>query len=105
MDDLLLSLVHHATERGEQNVPSLEQEGHVRRRKPASFRCRRMKSSGRNAMILRQANIVFYGVLASAEYFDPTGLFAGFFDGLFASTRWARLAGFGFVLGGAIFGG
>ncbi len=32
-DDLLLSLVHHAAECGEQNVPSLEQEGHVRRRK------------------------------------------------------------------------
>ena len=32
-----------------------------------------MKKSGRTAMILRQANIVFYGVLASAEYFDPTG--------------------------------
>ena len=30
-DDLLLTLIHHATECSEQNVPGLEQEGHVRR--------------------------------------------------------------------------
>jgi len=32
LNDLLLMLVHHATERGEQHVPRLEQERHVRRR-------------------------------------------------------------------------
>ena len=32
-DDLLLSLVHHAAECSKQDVPGLEQEGHVRRRK------------------------------------------------------------------------
>jgi hypothetical protein len=32
-DDLLLPLIDHATECSEQNVPWLEQEGHVRRRK------------------------------------------------------------------------
>ena len=31
-DDLLLTLVHHTTQCGEQNVPWLEQEGHIRRR-------------------------------------------------------------------------
>ena len=34
LNDLLLPLVHHATEHGEQHVPRLEQERHVRRRKP-----------------------------------------------------------------------
>jgi len=33
LNDLLLTLVHHATEDGEQHVPRLEQERHVRRRK------------------------------------------------------------------------
>ena len=32
-DDLLLTLIDHATEGSEQDVPGLEQEGHVRRRK------------------------------------------------------------------------
>jgi hypothetical protein len=32
-DDLLLTLIHHATECSKQDVPWLEQEGHVRRRK------------------------------------------------------------------------
>lgn len=73
LDDLLLSLVDHAAECGEYDVPGMENEGHVRRRNMASVRCREMKSSGGNAVILRQANTVFYGVLASAEYFDPTG--------------------------------
>ena len=34
LDDLLLPLVDHATEYGEQNGPGLEQEGHIRPRKP-----------------------------------------------------------------------
>ena len=47
-----------------------------------------MKSSGRNAMILRQANIVFYGVLASAEYFDPTASQAEAAEAAGKSARW-----------------
>jgi hypothetical protein len=46
LDGLLLALIDHATECSEQNVPWLEQEGHVRRRKSISFRCREVKSSG-----------------------------------------------------------
>ncbi|MEO2033209.1 MAG: hypothetical protein ABGZ35_14095, partial [Planctomycetaceae bacterium] len=36
-DDLLLSLVHHAAECSKQDVPSLEQERHVSRRKFGQF--------------------------------------------------------------------
>ena len=32
LDDLLLSLIYHAANRSEQDVPGLEQERHVRRR-------------------------------------------------------------------------
>jgi hypothetical protein len=46
LDDLLLSLIDHAAECREQNVPGLEQEGQIRRRKPASVRCPQVKSSG-----------------------------------------------------------
>ena len=34
LDDLLLPLVDHATEHGEQDVPGREQERHIRRRNP-----------------------------------------------------------------------
>jgi hypothetical protein len=33
LDDRLLTLIDHATQCSEQNVPRLEQDGHVRRRK------------------------------------------------------------------------
>ena len=46
LDDLLLPLIDEPAECSEQNVLWLEQEGHVRRRKPASVRCPQVKSSG-----------------------------------------------------------
>jgi hypothetical protein len=48
LNDLLLPFIDHGAEGSEQDVPWLEQEGHVRRRKSASVQCRRMKSSGRD---------------------------------------------------------
>ncbi len=51
LDDLLLTLVHEAAEGSQQDVPWLEDERHVRRRKSVSVRCRRMKSSARDERI------------------------------------------------------
>jgi hypothetical protein len=46
LDDLLLPVIDHATEYGEQDVPGRKQERHIRRRTSASFRYREVKSSG-----------------------------------------------------------
>ena len=72
LDDLLLTLVHKAAEGGQHDVPWLEQKRHVRRRKSASVRCRRMKSRGRHEILWRRRDSVFYGVVSSAELFEPT---------------------------------
>jgi hypothetical protein len=59
LDDLLLTLIDHATECGEQDVAWLEDKGHV-------------KLSGGDARLWSRQNAVFHGLLSSAEFFDPT---------------------------------
>ena len=51
LNDLLLPLIDHGAEGSEQNVPGLEQEGHVQRRKSLSFQSRHVKSSGGDARL------------------------------------------------------
>ena len=71
LNDLLLTLVRQAAECSQHDEPWLEQKGHVRRRKSASVRWRRMKSSGRHETTGSSQNVVFHGVFRSAELFDP----------------------------------
>jgi len=73
-DDLLLTLVGEATEHRQQEIPRLEYEGHVRRRKMCSFRCRRMKSNCGNERMWIAVNPVFYDFSSSAEFFDHARL-------------------------------
>ena len=46
VDNLLLTLVHKAAVGSQSNVPQPKRDRHVQRRKLASVRCRRMKTSG-----------------------------------------------------------
>ena len=72
LDDLLLPLIDHATEGSEQNVPWLEHEGHVRRRKSSVSDADRRNQAAEMRDSESMKMPVFHGVLSSAEFFDPT---------------------------------